>query len=85
MANAISQDGDALILLAALRRRAAATATVIATIPVILVGLALLAFMGGEGIMRIQPPTETAAPFPARRAISSHYTGYGGNSPHSPP
>ncbi|MDG4786057.1 putative manganese transporter [Micromonospora sp. WMMD1102] len=46
VANAISQDGDALIPLAALRRRAAATATVITTIPAILVGLALLALLG---------------------------------------
>lgn len=46
VANAISQDGDALIPLAALRRRAAATATVITTIPAILVGLALLALAG---------------------------------------
>ncbi|MBF9130733.1 arsenic efflux protein [Plantactinospora sp. S1510] len=42
VANAISQDGDALIPLAALRRGAAALATVITTIPAILVGLALL-------------------------------------------
>ncbi|GIJ80938.1 Putative, 10TM heavy-metal exporter [Micromonospora phaseoli] len=45
VANAISQDGDALIPLAALRRRAAATATVVTTIPAILVGLALLALL----------------------------------------
>lgn len=43
VANAISQDGDALIPLAALRRRAAALATLITTVPAILVGLALLA------------------------------------------
>ncbi|MGI5215825.1 putative manganese transporter [Plantactinospora sp. CA-290183] len=42
VANAISQDGDALIPLAALRRRSAATATLITTVPAILVGLALL-------------------------------------------
>ncbi|WP_422774522.1 putative manganese transporter [Plantactinospora sp. WMMC1484] len=46
VANAISQDGGALIPLAALRRRAAVTATVITTIPAILVGLALLALPG---------------------------------------
>ncbi|MFC6022854.1 putative manganese transporter [Plantactinospora solaniradicis] len=46
VANAISQDGDALIPLAALRRRAAALATVITTIPAILVGLALLTLAG---------------------------------------
>ncbi|AVT28219.1 hypothetical protein C6361_00455 [Plantactinospora sp. BC1] len=45
VANAISQDGDALIPLAALRRRAAATATVITTIPALLVGLALLVLL----------------------------------------
>lgn len=42
-ANAISQDGDALIPLAALRRRSAALATVITTIPALVVGMALLA------------------------------------------
>jgi len=42
VANAISQDGDALIPLAALRRRAAALATLITTIPAIVVGLSLL-------------------------------------------
>lgn len=41
-ANAVSQDGDALIPLAALRRRSAALATVITTIPALLVGTALL-------------------------------------------
>lgn len=41
-ANAISQDGDALIPLAALRRRSAALATVITTIPALLVGTTLL-------------------------------------------
>jgi hypothetical protein len=41
-ANAISQDGDALIPLAALRRRSAALATVITTIPALVVGMALL-------------------------------------------
>ncbi|GAB2934485.1 putative manganese transporter [Micromonospora polyrhachis] len=42
VANAISQDGDALIPLAALRRRAAALATLITTIPAIVVGVSLL-------------------------------------------
>ncbi|MCW6006683.1 putative manganese transporter [Micromonospora sp. CPCC 205371] len=41
-ANAVSQDGDALIPLAALRRRSAALATLITTIPALLVGMALL-------------------------------------------
>ncbi|MEQ4304758.1 putative manganese transporter [Plantactinospora sp. B6F1] len=45
VANAISQDGDALIPLAALRRRAAATATVITTVPALLVGLGLLVLL----------------------------------------
>ncbi|MDG4782470.1 putative manganese transporter [Micromonospora sp. WMMD961] len=45
VANAISQDGDALIPLAALRRRAAALATLITTVPAILVGLTLLLFL----------------------------------------
>jgi hypothetical protein len=43
VANAISQDGDALIPLAALRRRSAALATVITTAPAVVVGLGLLA------------------------------------------
>ncbi|MEV4202816.1 putative manganese transporter [Micromonospora globbae] len=42
VANAISQDGDALIPLAALRRHSAALATVITTIPAAAVGAALL-------------------------------------------
>jgi hypothetical protein len=42
VANAISQDGDALIPLAALRRRSAALATVITTVPALAVGSALL-------------------------------------------
>jgi hypothetical protein len=43
VANAISQDGDALIPLAALRRRSAVRATVITTVPAVAVGLGLLA------------------------------------------
>ena len=43
VANAISQDGDALIPLAALRRRSAAAATLITTVPALVVGLAVLA------------------------------------------
>lgn len=46
VANAVSQDGDALIPLAALRRRAAVLATVITTIPAVLTGLTVLAFAG---------------------------------------
>lgn len=46
VANAVSQDGDALIPLAALRRRAAGLATVITTVPAILTGLAVLALIG---------------------------------------
>ncbi|MDO3705334.1 putative manganese transporter [Micromonospora sp. C28SCA-DRY-2] len=42
VANAISQDGDALIPLAAMRRHSAALATVITTIPAAAVGAALL-------------------------------------------
>jgi Protein of unknown function (DUF2899). len=42
VANAISQDGDALIPLAALRRRAAGLATLITIVPAVLVGLGLL-------------------------------------------
>ena len=42
VANAISQDGDALIPLAALRRHSALMATVITTIPAVAVGSALL-------------------------------------------
>lgn len=42
VANAISQDGDALIPLAALRRRSALVATLITTVPALLVGFALL-------------------------------------------
>lgn len=42
VANALSQDGDALIPLAALRRRSAVLATVITTIPAAAVGSALL-------------------------------------------
>jgi hypothetical protein len=45
IANAVSQDGDALIPLAALRPRAAATATVITTVPAIVVGLGALAVL----------------------------------------
>ncbi|MEE6257445.1 putative manganese transporter [Plantactinospora sonchi] len=45
VANAISQDGDALIPLAALRRRAAGLATLITTVPAILVGLGVLLFL----------------------------------------
>ncbi|MEH1127234.1 putative manganese transporter [Micromonospora sp. CPCC 206061] len=41
-ANAVSQDGDALIPLATLRHRSAALATVVTTIPALLVGAALL-------------------------------------------
>jgi hypothetical protein len=43
IANAISQDGDALIPLVALRKRSAAVATVLTTIPAIIVGLGALA------------------------------------------
>lgn len=43
--NAISQDGDALIPLAALRRHSAALATVITTIPAAAVGAALLVLL----------------------------------------
>ncbi|MFE0590708.1 putative manganese transporter [Micromonospora echinospora] len=46
VANAVSQDGDALIPLAALRRRSALLATVITTVPAVLVGAALLALPG---------------------------------------
>ncbi|WP_341716266.1 putative manganese transporter [Micromonospora sp. FIMYZ51] len=42
VANAISQDGDALIPLAALRQRSAVVATVITTIPAVVVGTALV-------------------------------------------
>jgi hypothetical protein len=45
VANAISQDGDALIPLAALRRQSAALATVITTIPAAAVGAALLVLL----------------------------------------
>ncbi|MEW2384276.1 putative manganese transporter [Micromonospora sp. NPDC047707] len=45
VANAISQDGDALIPLAALRRHSAALATVITTIPAAAVGAALLVLL----------------------------------------
>ncbi|MEV2239361.1 putative manganese transporter [Micromonospora sp. NPDC049891] len=45
VANAISQDGDALIPLAALRRHSAVVATVITTIPAAAVGGALLVFL----------------------------------------
>ncbi|MEH0936418.1 putative manganese transporter [Micromonospora psammae] len=45
VANAISQDGDALIPLAALRRRSAALATVITTVPAAAVGAALLVLL----------------------------------------
>ena len=45
VANAISQDGDALIPLAALRRRSAAAATLITTVPALVVGLAVLAII----------------------------------------
>jgi hypothetical protein len=45
IANAVSQDGDALIPLAALRPRAAAVATVLTTIPAIVVGLGALAVL----------------------------------------
>ncbi|MGN9810946.1 putative manganese transporter [Micromonospora sp. BQ11] len=45
VANAISQDGDALIPLAALRRQSAAVATVITTIPAAVVGAALLVLL----------------------------------------
>ncbi|SCL32426.1 Putative, 10TM heavy-metal exporter [Micromonospora nigra] len=45
VANAISQDGDALIPLAALRRRSAVTATVITTVPALAVGAALLVLL----------------------------------------
>lgn len=43
VANAVSQDGDALIPLAALRPRAAVLASVITTVPAVLTGAALLA------------------------------------------
>ncbi|XTZ17544.1 putative manganese transporter [Micromonospora echinospora] len=46
VANAVSQDGDALIPLAALRRHSAVLATVITTVPAVLVGAALLALPG---------------------------------------
>ncbi|GAA4563286.1 hypothetical protein GCM10023176_06920 [Micromonospora coerulea] len=46
VANAVSQDGDALIPLAALRRRSAALATVITTIPAAVVGTAVLLLLG---------------------------------------
>lgn len=46
VANAVSQDGDALIPLAALRRRAAVLATLITTVPAVLTGLTVLAFAG---------------------------------------
>lgn len=46
VANAVSQDGDALIPLAALRRRAALLATVVTTIPAVLTGLTVLAVTG---------------------------------------
>ncbi|MFI7577721.1 putative manganese transporter [Micromonospora sp. NPDC049497] len=45
VANAVSQDGDALIPLAALRRQSAALATVITTIPAAAVGAALLVLL----------------------------------------
>ncbi|GIJ26793.1 hypothetical protein Vqi01_19550 [Micromonospora qiuiae] len=45
VANAISQDGDALIPLAALRRHSAVMATVITTIPAAAVGIALLVIL----------------------------------------
>ncbi|MDM4719373.1 putative manganese transporter [Micromonospora sp. WMMA1363] len=45
VANAISQDGDALIPLAALRRRSAVLATVITTAPAAAVGAALLVLL----------------------------------------
>ncbi|MFC4020113.1 putative manganese transporter [Micromonospora sp. GCM10011542] len=45
VANAISQDGDALIPLAAMRRHSAALATVITTIPAAAVGAALLVLL----------------------------------------
>jgi hypothetical protein len=45
IANAVSQDGDALIPLAALRPRAAAMATLLTTIPAIVVGLGALAVL----------------------------------------
>jgi hypothetical protein len=45
VANAISQDGDALIPLAALRRHSAALATVITTVPAAAVGAALLVLL----------------------------------------
>ncbi|WBB78095.1 arsenic efflux protein [Micromonospora sp. WMMD882] len=45
VANAISQDGDALIPLAALRRRSALVATVITTVPAVTVGAALLVLL----------------------------------------
>lgn len=46
VANAVSQDGDALIPLAALRRRSAALATVITTLPAVAVGAAVLVLHG---------------------------------------
>ncbi|MGC4806457.1 putative manganese transporter [Micromonospora sp. DT233] len=46
VANAISQDGDALIPLAALRRHSAALATVITTVPAAVVGAAVLVLHG---------------------------------------
>ncbi|MEU4569224.1 putative manganese transporter [Micromonospora sp. NPDC023956] len=46
VANAVSQDGDALIPLAALRRRSALLATVITTVPALLVGAVLLVLTG---------------------------------------
>lgn len=46
VANAVSQDGDALIPLAALHRRAAVLATVVTTIPAVLTGLTVFAFTG---------------------------------------
>ncbi|WP_229401507.1 putative manganese transporter [Micromonospora okii] len=46
VANAVSQDGDALIPLAALRRRSAALATVITTVPAAAVGAAVLVLHG---------------------------------------
>ncbi|MER6754467.1 putative manganese transporter [Micromonospora echinofusca] len=45
VANAISQDGDALIPLAALRRHSAALATVVTTVPAAAVGAALLVLL----------------------------------------
>ncbi|MEV7228233.1 putative manganese transporter [Polymorphospora sp. NPDC051019] len=42
VANAVSQDGDALIPLAVLRRRSAVMATLITTVPAVTVGLAVL-------------------------------------------